>query len=127
MATLNQNDFVHSVLKAASLVPVILEGEGSPRYNSRKDESGATIYEIGLPGLTKNDVSVTVENGIMTVSSEYESPNKGKYTVSSALVSPFRMRFVVGQTSRVSSAKMENGMLTIRLDTKRDVTQVAID
>lgn len=112
---------------SALVVPATLEGQYNVRYNAKKDGEEAMVYEFALPGLTKSDVSVDLEGEFLVISSGYELPHKEQYIVSSAAVSPFRMRFRVPTSARVSSAKMENGLLSIRIETKRDVTRVAID
>lgn len=108
------------------VVPVTSEGSYSPRYNVRKPESGVTIYEIALPGLTKEDVEVTLDSGILSISYDHEPKNRQEYVINSASVLPFRLRFM-SRGSRVTSASMANGLLSIRLEAKSDVTRVAID
>jgi HSP20 family molecular chaperone IbpA len=109
-----------------SSIHCVSDGRYSPRYNFRTAGEGAFIYEIALPGLTKADVEVALENGILTISSSYEPPSPSELVVGCASVYPFRLQFPVRE-SVVSSARMENGLLSIRLETKRDRKLVTVD
>jgi HSP20 family molecular chaperone IbpA len=110
----------------SSSTPVTSEGSYSPRYNVIRPEVGITVYEIALPGLTKEDVKLSLEDTTLTVYSDYKPKNASEYLINSASVYPFRMRFSC-QGLKVVSAKMENGLLSVRLEAQRNERSIAID
>jgi len=52
-----------------------------PRANILKDEKGYTI-ELAVPGFSRNDFNIAVNNNILTISSEVEVTNEYKQSLS---------------------------------------------
>ena len=94
-----------------------------------KDESVNVIAEI--PGLTKDDVNIKVENGVMTISGKNQSlDDKGaRYIRRELKHSSFKRSFELGDTLDPSkiSAKFENGILNITIPKKEEALPKTID
>ena len=70
--------------------------------------------EIAVPGLTKNDLKIDVENGLLTISTikkEEETPKTG--FAAHQFVKKFRLSKSINQEA--IAAHTENGLLTITL------------
>lgn len=93
------------------------------------EESDATILQVALAGYSKDDVSVTVENSLLTISHEckgctLESGGVGVYKHKGIAKRSFKLKFAMGKSSEVTSASMENGVLTVKI--MRPVKQVQV-
>lgn len=87
------------------------------------EQNGVYTFEVELPGLTKNDVNIKLnEDGVLTISG-----NKNKHTDS--VVSKLRQERKYGEFSRSIqlandidinkvNAKFENGILTLTINKK---------
>ena len=94
------------------------------------DDAVEVIAEI--PGLTKDDVNIKVENGVMTISGRqsvaHDKPST-KYIRRELKHSSFKRSFELGDTLDPSqiSAAFENGILTISIPKKEEAKPQSID
>jgi len=79
-------------------------------------------FDIELPGCTADDVDVTLENGVLTITAEKkmqreEGRRDSDYRLFERRYGRFQRSFTVPQTVRGDSceARFDNGVLTIRL------------
>ena len=93
------------------------------------DSSVEVIAEI--PGLTKDDVNIKVENNVMTISGKNQAlDDKGaKYIRRELKHSSFKRSFELGDTLDATkiSAKFENGILKITIPKKEEALPKTID
>ncbi len=87
-----------------------------PPYNIRKDGDYKYVIEMALAGFGKEDIEVELENGILTVRSIKE--NDADETVVHRGISyrKFTRKFTLADDIVVNDAKLENGLLNIRLE-----------
>jgi len=86
-----------------------------PRYNIEKVENGY-IVEVAVPGWNKTQISVNVHKNILTIKGEKKENNEGRGWVHKGISGKsFEKHLKLDNTLEVSSASMENGMLTIDL------------
>jgi len=86
-----------------------------PRYNIEKVENGY-IVEVAVPGWNKTQISVNVHKNILTIKGEKKENNEGRDWVHKGISGKsFEKHLKLDNALEVSSASMENGMLTIDL------------
>jgi len=78
------------------------------------------VLEMGLPGFVADDVEVTVERGVLTVSGQRaseEEEDARQYHVREQVYDRFARSFALpaSVTSEEVTAEFDNGMLTVRL------------
>jgi len=94
------------------------------------DVAVSVVAEI--PGLTKDDVNIKVENGVMTISGKQATVAKEtevKYIRRELKHSSFKRSFELSDTLNPSkiSAKFENGILNITIPKKEESLPKTID
>jgi HSP20 family molecular chaperone IbpA len=95
-----------------SSIPVT-KGPSSIRYNVRVDESdNSAVYEIALPGHTKEDVEVRYSANRLTVSSNKMDTDTSGYVVHMFGKRAFSLSWAVSD-AKVSEATMSDGVLRI--------------
>lgn len=80
------------------------------KYRTTLDEvDGDYKLTAQVPGLTKDDISITAENGILKIEGEKE--------INSHMISSIQKEFTLGNDIDVSkiSASVENGILEVQL------------
>ena len=86
-----------------------------PRYNIEKVEQGYVV-SVAVPGWNKNQISVNVHKNILTIKGEKKENNEGRGWVHKGISGKsFEKHLKLDNALEVSSASMENGMLTIDL------------
>jgi HSP20 family protein len=96
------------------------------------DNTGDVQVIAEIPGLTKDDVNIKVENGVMTISGKQSTVAKDsevKYIRRELKHSSFKRSFELSDTLNPSkiSAKFENGILNITIPKKEESLPKAID
>lgn len=95
------------------------KGGYTPRYNVSVDESAnSAVYEVALPGHSKDDVEVRYSDGRLTVSSLKSDSNSSDYVVQMFGKSPFILSWAVSD-SEVSGASMSDGVLKVTMQGKK--------
>lgn len=92
----------------------------SPQVDVVDKENNIEI-NIDLPGLTKNDVNITLENGVLTVSGK-RSIERKELSYSERYYGSFERSWRVPNSldTTTTEAKMDNGVLTITLNKKEE-------
>lgn len=103
-------------LNNVSTVPVVRGGYFVPSHNTKVTED-SIIYEVGLPGYTKDDVNVQVSTNELHISSDTRKDYTG-YVHYPVRVAPFSISLIIPSHSEVESASMENGLLTVLIRTQ---------
>jgi len=103
----------------------------SPAVDIRERED-AYLVEVELPGLTKDDVKITMENNILTIQGEkkHEKEEKrGDYHRTERVYGSFQRSFTL--PSSVKNDKIEaqykNGILTVSLPKVEEAKPKAIE
>ena len=101
----------------------------TPAVNVAEDEKEFRI-EVAIPGLSREDVRISVEDDVLTVSSERKEnkeENKTSYTRREFTHCAFRRSFQLPETvdQEGIQAAHDAGILTIRLPKKEEVVQKA--
>ena len=80
------------------------------------------VMEIDLPGVKKEDIDISLDNGLLTISARAEEAkeDKGKYIVKERRMQTCQRSFRVGDriTKDNVRATFENGVLTLTIDKK---------
>jgi len=87
-----------------------------PPHNVIITGDDTRIIEFALAGFTHEDVNITVEDAVLTISSEaLESDEDRVYIHKGISARSFVKRFSLAEYWEVSSAEFHNGILTISL------------
>lgn len=91
-------------------------GTSYPPYNIVKVDEDTHRIEIALAGFTRDDITITHEKNILSISGKIESETEegGEDFIHKGISSKgFTREFTLGEYIEVTDAKMENGMLNI--------------
>jgi HSP20 family molecular chaperone IbpA len=92
-------------------------GNPYPPYNIIKGEDGY-VLEMAVPGLTKNDLRATFDEGILTIEGskrdEFDEKTES-YQYKGLSTKAFKRSFTVSNTLKVSELWVENGLLIVDL------------
>ena len=95
---------------------------GYPPYNISKRSENNYVIEMALAGFDKNDVSVELSDGILTIKSKKKSVDKNKVDFEDNFIHrgissrQFERKFTLSDEIFVKSASLNNGMLKISLE-----------
>jgi len=99
------------------------QATGSAPYAVDVKESGETlVVEAELPGFTKDQVNITLENSVLTLAAERAAPvqtnAQGEYLLKERRHARFQRSFSLPPTVDEASvnARLENGVLTVTLN-----------
>ena len=112
------NSFTHSGLDRSSPAVNVVE------------EDKAYRIEVAVPGMTRKDFRIDLEDNVITISSEQKEKNEEKnlrYMRREFQTSTFKRSFQLPETVEVDSIKASHdaGILTIELPKKDEVVQKA--
>ena len=85
-----------------------------PFYNIKKVDDENYSLEMALAGWKKSDIKVTVEDGVLTVKGSVEK-NTDKYIHKGVAQRAFTKRLQLSEYVECKGAKLEDGMLKVRL------------
>ena len=88
-----------------------------------KEKDEQFIIEVAIPGLTKDDFDINIDNNILIISSNNQQKNEEKqanYTKREFCFSEFKRSFTLPDTANLDeiSANYDNGILTISIQKK---------
>lgn len=103
----------------ARLPDVSTTGEMVPRMNVRENEKEIAI-EVELPGMDEKDVSVTLQNGIVTMKGEKsfeKQDDKDDYHILERRYGSFQRALRLPDTvdDAAAEARFDKGVLTVRI------------
>jgi molecular chaperone IbpA len=90
------------------------KAQSFPFYNVVKYGKGEYGIELGLAGFNKKNVKVQYKDGVLTVSGQIEDKEKN-YIEKGLAARKFLKQFSLHQDFVVNDAKMEDGVLTVKL------------
>ena len=85
-----------------------------PFYNVVKYGKGEYGIELGLAGFNKKNVKVQYKDGVLTISGQVDDSEK-EYVEKGLAARKFLKQFSLHQDVVVNNAKMEDGVLTVKL------------
>ena len=89
---------------------------GFPHYNIKKETENNYTIEIALAGFSPENISVEVEDDVLTVSSRSEF-DTSTYTYKGITTQAFTRSFTLHPESEVGEVRYENGILSIPIHT----------
>jgi molecular chaperone IbpA len=90
------------------------KAQSFPFYNVVKYGKGEYGIELGLAGFNKKNVKIQYKDGVLTVSGQIEDKEKN-YIEKGLAARKFLKQFSLHQDVVVNDAKMEDGVLTLKL------------
>ena len=90
------------------------KAQSFPFYNVVKYGKGEYAIELGLAGFNKKNVKVQYKDGVLTVSGQVDDKEK-EYIEKGLAARKFFKQFALHQDVIVNEAKMEDGVLTVKL------------
>lgn len=86
-----------------------------PPTNTRKTQEGY-IIEMALAGYKKEDIAVTQQDNILTISAKkQDEASKDDYIHKGISYRSFNRSFTLGKTSEVKEVSLTNGLLTVTI------------
>ena len=90
------------------------KAQSFPFYNVVKYGKGEYGIELGLAGFNKKNVKVQYKDGVLTISGQVNDSEK-EYVEKGLAARKFLKQFSLHQDVVVNDAKMEDGVLTVKL------------
>ena len=97
-----------------SIFDNLSKAQSFPFYNVVKYGKGEYGIELGLAGFNKKNVKVEYKDGVLTVSGQVDDKEK-EYIEKGLAARKFFKQFALHQDVIVNEAKMEDGVLTVKL------------
>jgi len=92
------------------------ESNNYPPHNVVITGDDTRTIEFALAGFTRDDVNITVEDAVLTISSESLTEEEDRIFIHKGISArSFVKRFSLAEYWEVSSAEFQNGILTISL------------
>jgi molecular chaperone IbpA len=92
------------------------ESSNYPPHNVVITGDDTRTIEFALAGFTRDDVNITVEDAVLTISSESLNEEEDRIFIHKGISArSFVKRFSLAEYWEVSSAEFQNGILTISL------------
>jgi molecular chaperone IbpA len=88
------------------------ESSNYPPYNIVRKSDELLCIELALAGFTKDDVKVSADGNLLTVSGETTSDDR-TYVHHGIAARKFTLQFRLGKNTEVVEAEMKDGMLMI--------------
>ena len=101
------------------------------RTDIRRDGDDLVV-EADVPGLTKDDIDITVEDGVLAIAAEHKSDaseEKGQYHLRERRYGKIARSFRLPSTSdgEKVTAELANGVLTLRIPTREEAKPCRIE
>jgi molecular chaperone IbpA len=91
-------------------------GSNYPPYNVVDGHDGRTLLEVALAGFSGEDIEVTTERNVLTVSAKKAPPDKErKYSHKGISYRTFARNWQMADDVEVEEVKFEDGLLTVIL------------
>jgi molecular chaperone IbpA len=111
-------DRVFDLLEAAARTQT---NDNWPPFDSVKLSEDKYRITMAVAGFSREDVSITVQANMLTVSGERKGEQEGEMLHRGIANRPFNRRFELAEHMQVTGARMENGLLVI--DLKREIPE----
>ena len=88
---------------------------GFPHYNIKKKDAFKFTLELALAGYSKDEISVKVEDGILSIEGSSKE-EKADFVHQGIAKRSFRRQFQLADYVECNGGKLEDGMLKIKLE-----------
>lgn len=89
---------------------------GYPPYNIKKTSDNTYVIEMAVAGFGKQDIEMTLEDGVLTIKGEMKNDDKNDYLFKGIADRAFTRKFTLADTVEIKNADMLNGMLRVWLE-----------
>lgn len=89
---------------------------GYPPYNIKKTSDNTYVIEMAVAGFGKQDIEMTLEDGVLTIRGEMKNDDKNDYLFKGIADRAFTRKFTLADTVEIKNADMLNGMLRVWLE-----------
>ena len=89
---------------------------GFPPYNIRKEGDYNFVIELALAGMSKDDLEIEIADQTLTIRSIDKKEDEGELLHRGISYRQFTRTWTLAENVVVNEAKMENGMLVVRLE-----------
>jgi molecular chaperone IbpA len=89
--------------------------DGYPPYDIEKTCEDAYRITMAVAGFTPDEISIVVEQNVLTVSGQKDGSRNGQYLHHGIATRAFERRFELADFVQVTGAKLDNGMLSVDL------------
>lgn len=87
-----------------------------PPYDIIDQENNTTLINVAVAGFTKKQITITEEEKVLTVEGKKESKETSGTVIHNGIAGrDFKLSFALAEFYEVDSAKVEDGILTIKL------------
>ena len=87
-----------------------------------RDVGNDYLLEAELPGLTRDDIKIDIEDGVLTISAQWEGAENADYLLNERRFGRVQRSFSLENVTEDGiTANYENGMLYVRLPKREDV------
>jgi molecular chaperone IbpA len=90
--------------------------EGYPPYNIERSDENNYRVTVAVAGFGEKDLSVDVNNGVLTVTGKREEAQKASYLHHGIAGRAFERSFQLAEHVEVKGARLENGLLHVDLE-----------
>ena len=87
-----------------------------PPYDVLKLDEDTYLVSLAVAGFTKEDISLSVDNGTLVISGEITEVTDAEVLHKGIAARKFTRSFALGEYMEVSSASLKDGMLNINID-----------
>lgn len=87
-----------------------------PPYDIVALKDDVTLLNVAVAGFNKNEVSVTVKDGAVTVEGQKESKQEGEFVHQGIATRDFKFTLAIAEYWEVTNATLDNGMLTVQFN-----------
>lgn len=87
-----------------------------PPYDIVELEEGVNLLNVAVAGFRKEDISVTLQEAVLTIVGKRTEKPKGEIVYQGIAGRDFKLELAVAEYWEITSAKLEDGMLTIQFN-----------
>jgi molecular chaperone IbpA len=87
-----------------------------PPYDIVALKDDVTLLNVAVAGFSKNEVSVTVQDSVVTIEGEQEAKQQGDVVYQGIATRNFKLSLAIAEYWEVTNALLENGMLTVQFN-----------
>ena len=90
-----------------------------PPYDILKTDEHSYVIELAVAGFSKKDISVTIENGVLTVESDRErnAENSGQEIIHRGISKRYSKKsFSISDDVEIRGAELKDGLLRISME-----------
>lgn len=85
-----------------------------PPYDIVQLDEETNLLNIAVAGFTKKEVTVTVKDSVITVEGKQKEKQRGEIVYQGIATRDFKLSLAIAEYWEVTTATMENGMLTVQ-------------